>query len=193
MPDTRARLFYDYVDPGSFLMDLRVERVCRRLGWAFERIPFEVRPPPEAPVDPDEPAWRAYWRVTADELTAEGCRIVAPPRVPWTRKAHELGFHARECAVFEEVHRALFEAFHTAGQDIGRVDVLLGVAAAVGQEATGTRAVLGVDRHAQAVTEARERAVGEGVRGVPTLQGGRELLEGVRNDEEIRAFLDVER
>jgi predicted DsbA family dithiol-disulfide isomerase len=193
MPDTRARLYYDYVDPGSFLMDLRLERVCRQFGWAFERIPFEVRPPPEAPVDPGEPAWRAYWRATADELTAEGFGIVAPRRVPWTRKAHELGFHARERDVFEELHRALLEAFHVAGQDIGRVDVLLGIAAGVGQEDTGTRAVLDVDRHAQAVAEARDRAVGERVRGVPTLQMGRKLLEGVRTDEEIRAFLGIER
>jgi len=174
-------------------MDLRVERVCRQLGRAFERTPFEVRPPSEALVDPDEPAWRAYWRDAAEQLTAEGFAIVAPRRVPWTRKAHELGFHARESGVFERVHPALLEAFHLAGRDIGRVDVLIGVAADVGLKDTGTRAVLDVDRYAPGVAEARERALSEGVRGAPTLQMGGRLLEGVRNDEEIRAFLDVER
>jgi predicted DsbA family dithiol-disulfide isomerase len=109
--------------------------------------------------------------------------------VPWTRKAHELALHAREKQLFPEVHAALFRAYLHEGRDIGRVDVLVSLAAEVGLEREEARTVLGVDRHAATVDGLRGEAERLGVRGVPTLLVAGERIEGVLPPEALRALL----
>lgn len=189
MSDARPRLFFDFVDPGSYLMDLRLERLAAGLGRTVERVPFELRPPPEPLLDAAAPGFVAYWNDMARLLEAEGVHAVRPALVPWTRKAHELVLHASEQGDPGPVRRALFRRFHEDGQDIGRVDVLLEVALAAGLDRTATKAVLDVDRHADGVRRARAEGEARGVRGVPTLTVDEDRLEGIHDEEAIRAFL----
>jgi predicted DsbA family dithiol-disulfide isomerase len=189
MSDARPRFYFDYVDPGSYLMDLRVERAAAQAGSPVEREPFELRPPPGELVDPDDPAWLAYWEDMAAALRIEGIPVRRPDLVPWTRKAHELVLHAREKGDGSGVHRALFRRFLEESADIGRVDVLLEVATRAGLDVTETKAVLDVDRHAERVERGRREALARGVRGVPTLALGERILEGVHDHDVIRAFL----
>ena len=189
MLDARPRLFFDYVDPGSYLMDLRVERAAAGVGQPVERVPFELRPPPGELVAPDDPAWLAYWSDMAEPLRDEGVPVRRPDLVPWTRKAHELVLHAHEKGDGGDLHRTLFRQYLEEGVDIGRVDVLLQLATRAGLDATETKAVLDVDRHAEGVEQVRRDALARGVRGVPTLALGERILEGVHDDEVIRAFL----
>jgi predicted DsbA family dithiol-disulfide isomerase len=193
MLDARPRLYFDYVDPGSYLMDLRVERITAGADPSVERVPFELRPPPEPLLDPTRDAWVEYWRAMAALLRAEGREVRPPGLVPWTRKAHELVLQAGEKDAGRELHRALFRRFHEEGDDIGRVDVLMELATAAGLELTATKAVLDVDRHAGTVAELRARATDAGVRGVPTLVVGERILEGIHDDDAIRAFLGRDR
>lgn len=190
MLDARPRLYFDFVDPGSYLMDLRLDRLAAGLDRTVERVPFELRPPPEPLLDAADPGFVAYWSDMARMLEAEGVRAVRPALVPWTRKAHELVLHAAEQGADPgAVRRALFRRFHEDGLDIGRVDVLLEVAAAADLDRTATKAVLDVDRHAGAVRQARAEGEAGGVRGVPTLTMDEDRLEGIHDEEAIRAFL----
>jgi predicted DsbA family dithiol-disulfide isomerase len=177
--------FYDYVDPASFL----VERRLADLGREIERIPFEVKVPPAAMVDPRAPEWKRYWEGGRAAAADEGIALAQPRLVPWTRKAHELAFHARDQGVFDAVHRALFEAFMLEGKDLGRVDVLLEIATRHGLDLTGTKAVLDVAKHTAAVEEARERAERLRVEGVPTLRSGSAVLLGFQSGDAVRSFL----
>lgn len=188
MSDARTRFFFDFVDPGSYLMELRLERASAGMDQTVERVPFEFRPPPEPVMDADDAGWLAYWQAMAGALSAEGVDVARPTLVPWTRKAHELLLHVAEVAPEQvaTVRRALFVRFHEQAEDIGRIDVLLGVSSEAGLDLTATKAVLDVDRHADAVTSMRERALAEGVRGVPTLLAGDRMLEGVLDDEAIK-------
>lgn len=187
MSDARPRLHYDVVDPGSFLMRRRV----RALRPDCVLVGFEMRPPPEPMVDPDDPGWRAWWDAAEAGLRDAGLDPARPPVVPWSRKAHELLLHAAAGGDEGRVDRLrdrIFRAFLEEGADVGRIDVLVPLAEAEGFDRTETRAVLDVDRWREAVDDARRRALEDGVRGVPTLLHGGRRLEGVHDEETLRAF-----
>jgi predicted DsbA family dithiol-disulfide isomerase len=186
----QARLYFDYIDPGSLLMGRRLEQIAGDGGVSVHWVPFEVRPPPEPLIDPRGAAWSRYWTTMSEEARREGLGVHAPARVPWTRKAHELGLHAVEKERFPQVRTALFRAFLTEGRDLGRVDVLVEVAEGCGLDPAEAKATLDVDRYAEEV--ARLRAAGEaaGVKGVPTLVVDDRYLEGIPSVAELEAFLN---
>jgi predicted DsbA family dithiol-disulfide isomerase len=184
-----VRFFFDYVDPGSYLVERQLAALEATTGLQVERIPFEVTPPPAALVDPHTPAWRTFWEGARRAAAEQGVVLSDPRIVPWTRKAHELALHAREQGRFPALHAALFEAFLLEGRDLGRVDVLLDLAVRHGLDLSRTKAVLDVDRHAPDVVEARAQAERLGVRGVPTLRAGQGSLEGSHRSGTILAFL----
>lgn len=179
--------FYDYVDPASCLVERQLARLAPETP--IERLPFEVRVPPAPMVDVRDPAWLRSWEGARETMVPEGIVLATPRRVPWTRKAHELALHAGEEGRFPEIHAALFQAFIEEGRDLGRVDVLLEIAVGLGLDYTRAKAVLDVDRHAEAVVAARERAERLGVQGVPTLRAGSRILEGFRSGDDVRTFL----
>jgi predicted DsbA family dithiol-disulfide isomerase len=186
----QARLYFDYVDPGSLVVERRLDRIAPARGVAVERVPFEVRPPPEPLIDPHGAVWSRYWSQMIEEARGEGLEIQAPGRVPWTRKAHELGLHAREKGLFEEVHEALFRALLTEGRDLGRVDVLVELGRECGLDRGETKVALDVDRHTAELLRRRKEAEAAGVQGVPTLVVQDRHLEGVPSPAELSAFMD---
>ncbi len=185
-----ARLYFDYIDPGSLLLERRLLRAAGGRGITVERVPFEVRPPPESLIDPGSEGWGRYWSAMVEEAREEGLGLRTPDRVPWTRKAHELGLHAKENGRFEEVHATLFQGFLEDGRDLGRVDVLVELARQSGLDPGETKAALDVDRHTAELERLRSTGEAEGVRGVPTLVFGDRVLEGVPSNSELNAFLD---
>jgi predicted DsbA family dithiol-disulfide isomerase len=113
-----------------------------------------------------------------------------PGIVPWTRKAHELVAHASEAGSPAEIHESLFRNYLIDGRDIGRVDVLVQLAGEHGLDRVGSKAVLDVDRHTDAVEEFRRGGLRAGVTRVPTLRLGEKLLPGNPTPEALSAFLD---
>jgi predicted DsbA family dithiol-disulfide isomerase len=109
--------------------------------------------------------------------------------VPWTRKAHELVLYAAEHGRGDEVHRAIFRAAFELGRDIGRIDLLVGIARDAGLDPMEASTVLGVDKFAAAVEASRSTALSLGVVGPPTLLAHGELLRGFHNREDLRTFL----
>jgi predicted DsbA family dithiol-disulfide isomerase len=192
MSEIRLQIVFDYVDPGSYL----VHEVLRR--WIQDRgvsvttswIPLELRPPSTAAIDPETTEWSAITAAMEQEAIGSGIAFRRPDRIPRTRKAHELSLHALEKGLFEEVHRAIFDAHFVSGEDIGRVDVLTGLAERVGLAGSEVRTVLGVDRFLAGVEQARGLARGMGVRGVPTLDLPGLRIEGFEGTDALRDVLD---
>jgi predicted DsbA family dithiol-disulfide isomerase len=189
----RVRIYLDYIDPGSFLVDRCLAGLEASGDLTVDRLPWEVRRPPEPLLLPDEPAWLGYWDDMAERAGQTGAALVRPKLVPWTRKAHELALLAREKGCFDKVHRALMDGFHLQGIDLGRVDVLVALGESQGLDRTEVKAVLDVDRHASELDRVRAEASAKGVRGVPTLVAGDRVLEGVHDSDAILAFLGSER
>lgn len=176
------RLYFDYVDPLAWPAERLALEVERR-GLSVERAPLELRPPPAPPLDPADPALVAR----RGEAAARHAGDVGPEpaRVPWTRKAHELGMLAREKGAFPRVHTALLTAHLSRALDIGRVDVLVQIATEEGLDPTESKAVLDVDRHAEAVERIREHAFELGVRAVPTFVVGTRIFEGLPDPDAL--------
>lgn len=184
-----VHFFYDYVDPASYLVDRQLRRLTEELELRVAPRPFEVRRPPAGLIDARDPGWSRY-QVRMEEAAREiGVELRRPRLVPWSRKAHELAFLAREENRFAAVHEALFRAHFVEGLDLGRVDVLVELAAGAGLDRTAVKATLDVDRYAEDLDEERARAERLGVRGVPTLLDRDRRLEGFRRRPEIHTFL----
>lgn len=187
--------FFDYLDPLSYLIRGELAELgepgdaTALHGARLRYVPLELRPPPAPLLDPDSGPWLARWREATAAGETLGVRLARPGILPWTRKAHELAFHALEKGVGPAVHDALFDAVFVRGDDVGRVDVLVGIARRLGMDATETKAVLDVDRFADQVAALRAEALAAGVSDPPALVCGARLLQGFHNRGALRTFL----
>ncbi|MEZ4417123.1 MAG: DsbA family protein [Gemmatimonadota bacterium] len=168
------RLYFDYVDPLAWPAEARARELAA-LGFTVEHIPLELRAPPAPLLAPEELADR---QAQAARLGPPGLAPL-PRFVPWTRKAHELAMMGREKGVFDRVHTALLTAHLCRALDIGRIDVLVELAAGLGLDRTEAKAVLDVDRHADAIARIREHALSAGIATVPWFMVGERSFPGV--------------
>lgn len=182
-----AVFVFDYVDPLSYLIHRIMVEEAVEASDAPARLmaltAMEFRPPPEPFLSPDDPDFAHRWAVMEEELGGVGAE--RPLVIPWTRKAHELRALAESKGVGREAHGALFRAFFEEGQDIGRVDVLVGLAVSAGLDRTETKAVLDVDSFAGPIEEERRRAVGMGYTCPPAVVAGDERTESWEGREAV--------
>jgi predicted DsbA family dithiol-disulfide isomerase len=182
--------FFDYTDPVSYLLDRELAAVAASPAHRTpRRVPLELCVPPAPLLDPGGPAWRWRWDLATEVAEGEGIRLAEPVLVPWTRKAHELALHARAKGFGEPVHRAVFEAVFVHGRDVGRVDVLVGLAATLGLDPTETKVVLDVDRFSEEVAAGRATASRAGITEPPALLSAHGTLQGFHNRDALFTFL----
>lgn len=187
MSSREPTFFFDFVDPASYLVGWILDDlgVAGDLEWRG----FEVRPPPAPLIDPGEREWAAYQSRVGECAEALGVPMVAPGLVPWSRKAHELMEFAREKGRHDSVRQAVCRAHFVDGTDIGRVDLLAGIAAEAGLDGAEARAALGVDRFAEVVLTARATAGEMDVTQAPVLVCGSRRLDGLRSPSEVESWL----
>lgn len=190
-PASRPVLYFDFVDPISYLLESELREAEAGLDVRVARVGVEINPPPFPVGAPSDSLWESRWAEAAAITERLGRPFAAPPLVPWSRKAHELVEHARETAEqhVPELRDAVFRAYFDEGRDIGRVDVLVALADTVGLDRTETKAVLDVDRFGDTVARRREEAVVAGLRVIPTLTTGDRRLEGFHNRTSLSTFL----
>lgn len=151
---------------------------------------FELYPAP-APLPADiSAADLDAARPLAEEL---GASLRPPARVPRTRKAHEAAKLAEEKGAGRAMREAILAAYWGEGRDVGRVDVLVELAAGLGLDATETHVVLDVDTFSGAVAADQALARRLGITAVPALIVGggsdAELLLGAQPLEVLRDVL----
>ena len=193
MPRPMVRIYFDFVDPLSYIaahvLGLRSRSVDETPQATVEWVGFELRPPPAPLTEALDPIWTERWREARVRVETLGLTLDPPRLVPWTRKAHELHILAGLQGQGDIVRVALFEAFFRRGRDIGRVDVLVEIGAAAGLDRTETKAVLDVDRHEADVTSAREEAQARGVTDVPVLSIDGRPVEGFPDPTDLGTLL----
>jgi len=183
------RFFFDYVDPFSLILNIRLQELEKKGTVKVDPWPLEVNPPPKPLLDPETPAWKARWDIATREREAQDLGLNVPWIVPWSRKAHELAFHARQENCFRQIHESLFHAYLIEGKDIGRVDVLTEIAGKAELDPREVKAILDVDRYRHDVEEARGQGIRDGAEGIPCLLWQGRVLHGNPNPDEIRRFL----
>jgi len=180
MAPVPATVFSDFACPFSYVTEAALRRVEAEGALTLECRAFELYPAPaRLPLAPAEV------EAALPLAAALGIALRRPARAVRTRKAHELARFGERKGVGPALRAALFAACWGEGRDIGRIDVLAEVAAAVGLDATEARVVLDVDTF----TEARRL----GITGTPVLLLGAgaaaRRVDGALTIHEIRALL----
>ncbi|WP_325311769.1 DsbA family oxidoreductase [Longimicrobium sp.] len=183
-------VFSDFTCPFCHVTEAALRRLEAEGLAAPRYAAFELYPADTAlPAAPSADDWAAA-RPLAEEL---GVGMEMPPAVPRTRKAHEAAKLAAEKGVGWEMREAIFAAYFRDGRDVGRIDVLVELAAALGLDATETKVVLDVDSLSGAVAADEALARRLGIAAVPALIVGggadAELLTGAQAYDDLRALL----
>ncbi len=188
---TGVVVYSDYVCPYCYLFEPALRRLRDHQDVALEYRALELRPAPRPLPAPDDHGLSRSWRETVEPLGRRlGVEMHRPPCQPRTGKAHELAAFAREQGRFDDVHDALFRAFFVDGVDIGRIDVLVAVADAVGLDADAAHRALGLDIYTERVAEDARAAEAHGVDRVPTLVHGSTLLIGLQPYERLESWIE---
>jgi predicted DsbA family dithiol-disulfide isomerase len=168
------------------LRRLEDEGVAAPRYAAFELYPAGT-PLPASPVEDEIEAARPLARELGMEMTV-------PPVLPRTRKAHEAAKLAEARGIGRAMREAVFAAYFRDGRDVGRIDVLVELAAALGMDVTETKVVLDVDSRGDAVAADEALARRLGIGGVPALVVGAgataELVTGALPLAELRALIE---
>jgi predicted DsbA family dithiol-disulfide isomerase len=160
-------LFADFVCPFSYVTEAALRRLVAGSGRRIEHRAYELYP---APAPLPERAADEQSLAALQPLAAEvDVRVGPRGGVPRTRKAHEAARFAREQGREAALRQAIYHAFWEEGRDIGRIDVLVSLAEAVGIEGQALKIALDIDVHADAVLADRLAADRSGIRHTPTL------------------------
>jgi predicted DsbA family dithiol-disulfide isomerase len=183
-------VFSDFTCPFCHVTEAALRRLEDEGLAAPRYAAYELYPAPAPlPASPSADDVEAA-RPLAEEL---GVSLSPPSMVPRTRKAHEAAKFAAEKGADRPMREALFAAYFGDGRDVGRVDVLVELAAGVGLDATEAHVVLDVDTFANAVAADGALARRLGIAAVPALVVGTganaELLLGAQPVEVLREVL----
>ena len=183
-------VFSDFTCPFSHVTEAALRRLedeglAAPRYAAFELYPAPAPLPPAASAEDVEAA-----RPLAEAL---GIALEAPRAVPRTRKAHEAAKAAEAKGAGRAMREAIFRARFAEGRDVGRIDVLVELGAALKLDPTELKVVLDLDTFAAAVDGDRALARRLGIEAVPALLvgGGAEarLLVGAQPYAALRALL----
>ncbi|HEX2208217.1 MAG TPA: DsbA family protein [Longimicrobium sp.] len=180
-------VFADFACPFSYVTEAQLRRLASAGEVEITHLAWELYPSPAPLPSTDDGAWLQALRPLAEELGLP-LRVPTPVR---TRKAHEAAAFAASKGAGPEMREALFAAHFAEGRDIGRIDVLVDIGAALGLDASELKVVLDVDGFAARVAAEQDAGRRAGVRGVPAVVIGTgdeaRWLVGARPFAELRA------
>jgi predicted DsbA family dithiol-disulfide isomerase len=152
---------------------------------------FELRPEPVPTLDPKGQYLQRVWRDSVCPLAERlHMTVKLPPVQPRSRLAHEAARWASESGQFDRYHAAVFKAFFERGEDIGKVDVLVGLARDLGLDGEALLAALRRRDYEAAVLADVRNSETLGIRAVPAfVANGRAILSGVQSVENLKELI----
>jgi Predicted dithiol-disulfide isomerase involved in polyketide biosynthesis len=191
----RMKVWIDFVCPYCCLGEAAIRQATAGLDVEVVWMPFELRPPPAPPLrirgEYFQNAWRQVIYPLAERLGIT-MRMPALDPQPYTRTAFEGLQLARERGLAAEYVRGVFGALFERGLDIGRIDVLAGVARDAGLPEEELIRAQEEGRYAEAHLAELRAAEINGIRAVPTIIAGTQRIEGVPDPERLRQLLQSE-
>jgi predicted DsbA family dithiol-disulfide isomerase len=186
-PELLATVFTDYICPFCYVGDVRLDRLREdytlRVNWCF----LELHP--ETPVEGMDASCLGYpdskWQQMMDNLSRlareEGISFRPQTFTTNSHKSLLLAEAAREdgAEVFYALHRRLFEAFFTAGNNIGDETVLKELASEAGVSNEVLSRAWTDARYEERLGQYRAAAAELDVRATPTIFfGEQQRLDG---------------
>lgn len=194
----------DFICPWCLVAETRLTRAIAKLDpiTEIQRIwhPYELNP--DMPTMGMERrtyrsskfgSWEYSQQLDAKTIQATqndgiGFRYDLMAVTPNTLKAHRLtGFAARYDKATAIAERIL-KAYFTEGQSIAEVDILANLADEIGLAKDSVKTFLQSDAGTQEVRELEYQAVVQGIRGVPSIRIGQQVLSGAQS---VEAYLTV--
>jgi predicted DsbA family dithiol-disulfide isomerase len=185
-------VFSDFTCPFSYVTEAALWRLEDEGLAAPAYVAFELHPvPAPLPAADDTAEWPDALHDLARDAGVELRTPAAPAR---TRKAHEAAKLAQERGVVRAMRAALYAACFRDGRDVGRIDVLVELAAGLGLDESETKAVLDVDGFTAAVERDEALARRAGVEATPALivgtGPGAETMLGAHGMDALREALE---
>jgi len=133
--------------------------------------------------------WRNHVYPLARQMNMD---LRLPPVQPRSRLAHEAAKWAGRKNRHHEYNLTLFKAFFTDGLDIGKIDVLAGLAVSLGLDPQDLQAALAEHIFSEEVVADEAEARRIGVNAVPAFAAnGRVLATGVQTVERLQALINI--
>lgn len=179
-------VFFDFACQFCYLDWPRFKRLRDMHDVELVLVPYELRPrmPPDGLLVSDaggahSPRVEEYMRRMAEEASRP---LVFPDFVPNTHMALRLGEYARDLGAetHEAVHEAIFAAYSGNGEDIGRVEVLVGIAESLGLDSGDARSAIEGDGYDSRLHQFYHFAMAIGVSATPAALICNELFIGSR-------------
>jgi len=183
--------FVDFTCPFSYVNEAALHALAPAHRLDLRPRAYELYPAPE-PLP--RPAHRTDELAAVKEIAAElGLPLNPPPFRPRTRKAQEASRFAESRGIRDQMRRSIYRAYWAEGADIGRIDVLMGLAGDLGIDPTDVKISLDIDEHAATVEADMALARRLRVTATPTLfvGDGRDarILQGARGMAALDAAL----
>jgi predicted DsbA family dithiol-disulfide isomerase len=190
---TTIEVFADFVCPFCYLAEQPLADAAEGRDVQIAWQPFELRPEPTPTLRPEDEYLQSTWQQVVYPMAERMGVPIVLPRVspqPYSRVAFEGFAYAAERGLGQRYTERIFRAFFVMQRDIGRPEVLTGVAAELGLDSDDFRAALDSGRYAQAHQQALRRARELEITTVPTLLVGEQRLVGVPTAEALHRLLN---
>lgn len=191
---TSITIYSDYVCPYCLLAEQVLSDAIADRDIAIKWRPFELRPAPEPTLKPEDPYLPSIWQRSVYPLAQRlGVPIQLPSISPQPRtaKAFELLAMAQDQGLDHAYSMRVLRAFFQEDQDIGKPEILIGLAAEIGLDADEARQALErgiyVQRHQEALRHAREDMQ---ITSVPTIVVGDQVFRGTPPLEALKRAID---
>jgi 2-hydroxychromene-2-carboxylate isomerase len=190
---TAIRFHFDYISPYAYLAWTKIHALADRNAVSVEPVPilFAALLNHHGQKGPAEiPAKRTYtFKDIVRRAHQHGVPIARPPAHPFNPL---LALRAT-LAVPEEKRRAMVDGLYTAtwgtGTGVEDPKSIAAVANAIGLDGEAIVARAGSGEIKDALKRATERAIAEGVFGVPTMQVGKEIFWGLESFDLLERHL----
>ncbi|HET7275052.1 MAG TPA: DsbA family protein [Longimicrobiaceae bacterium] len=193
MTPVSVTVFSDFTCPFSYVTEAALRKIASADGIDIVYRAFELYPDP-APLR--WPGGSAGWNEAVRPLAAAVDIHMADPGFrPRTRKAHEAARFADARDVGSAMRAAIFEAYWGDGQDIGRVDVLMELVAALGLDPEDLKIALDLDSFTEVVLGERELAARLNISSTPTIFIGTgqdaTILVGAQSSGDLKDAINI--
>lgn len=195
---TSIMVWSDYVCPFCYLALPELRRAAAERDVDVAWRAFELRPEPQATLDPDGEYLHNTWDSAVYPMAEQrGMVLRLPPVQPRSRLAAVTAAFAQDKGAFDLVHEALFRAFFEDGLDIGDPSVLLDIATTCGLDSAELHRAFDDPTLVARVVADEALAARIGLAGVPAMvishEGQHFLLSGAQPAEVIAHAIDQAR
>ena len=166
----KIRFYYDIVCPYSYMESSTVEAAEDAGEFEVEWLPFELRPPPKALLEPRGDHLRVDWtQHVYRRALALGVEIHLPRYQPRSTLILAACLWAAEEGGLRPFKHALYEAFFCEGEDIATDPEIRRAAARVDLDSDAAIAAAYSPERIGQIADIRHEAEAAGIRGVPSL------------------------